>query len=431
MTQLESALKGVVTPEMRHISETESVSVEDLLRSVAAGKTVILKNKVHDVKPLGVGSGLRTKVNSNIGTSPERMNVREELAKLEVSVRYGADTVMDLSLGAVLNDVRRSILAESSVPIGTVPIYQAGFEIAQAKRTIPEMNIDDFLKVLVEQAKEGVDFFTIHAGVTQKAWEYVKSGDRILDVVSRGGSMLCVWMETNGEENPLYTHYDRILEIAREYDVTLSLGDGMRPGATADASDRAQVEELVTLGDLARRAREAGVQAMIEGPGHVPLDQVEANIRMEKELCDGAPFYILGPLVTDIAAGYDHIAGAIGGALAASVGADFLCYLTPAEHLGLPTADDVREGLIASRIAAHAADMVKYGRKFRERDDAMSRARKRLDWDAMIELALDPEKAKRVRSEAGAEGKDYCSMCGEFCSVKALNELSDYEKVIL
>lgn len=424
MTQLESARKGIVTPEMRHIAEKESVSIEELMENVAAGKVVVLKNRIHDVKPVGVGKGLSTKVNSNIGTSPERMKASEELEKLDVSIRYGADTVMDLSLGAILNDVRRQILAKSTVPIGTVPIYQVGYELSQAKRHMNDMKIDDFLKVLVCQAKEGVDFFTVHTGVTRKAWEYIRTGGRILDVVSRGGSMLCVWMEKNGAENPLYEHYDKILEIAREYDVTLSLGDGMRPGATADASDRAQIEELITLGDLARRAKDAGVQVMIEGPGHVPLDQVESNIRMEKDLCDEAPFYILGPLVTDIAAGYDHIAGAIGGALAASVGADFLCYLTPAEHLGLPTVDDVREGVIASRIAAHAADMVKLGRKARQIDDAMSRARKRLDWDEMIRLSIDPEKAKRVRSAAGATGKDYCSMCGEFCSVKALNELA-------
>lgn len=428
MTQLESARKGVVTPEMRHIAGVEGVSLEELLANVAAGRVTILKNNRHDVKPVGVGQGLSTKVNANIGTSPERMNVREELEKLAACEKSGADTVMDLSLGAILNDVRKAIVKESSIPIGTVPIYQMGFELAQSKRTMGDMTIDDYLKVLVEQAKEGIDFFTVHAGVTQKAWEYVKTGGRVLDVVSRGGSMLCVWMETHGEENPLYAHYDRILEIAREYDVTLSLGDGMRPGATADAGDRAQIEELVTLGDLARRAREAGVQVMIEGPGHVALDQVESNIRIEKELCDGAPFYILGPLVTDIAAGYDHIAGAIGGALAASVGADFLCYLTPAEHLGLPTVDDVREGVIASRIAAHAADMVKLGRKVRERDDRMSEARKRLDWDEMIRLALDPDKARRVRDEAGAAGKDYCSMCGEFCSVKALNDLAGLKK---
>ena len=423
MTQIEAAKKGTITPEIKSVAEKEGIDVNGLLESVANGEAVILKNNIHDVAPVGVGKDLLTKVNANIGTSPDRMDIELELAKLAISEKYGADTVMDLSLGAILNKVRTRILETAKIPLGTVPIYQVGFEISKKKKKIAEMTIDEYLAVIETQAKEGVDFMTVHAGLTRKAWEYVQTGGRILDVVSRGGSMLCVWMEVNHAENPLYTYYDRILEIAYKYDVTLSLGDGMRPGATADASDRAQIEELITLGELGRRAHEANVQVMIEGPGHVPLDQVETNIRLQKTLCDNAPFYILGPLVTDIAPGYDHIAGAIGGAIAGAAGADFLCYLTPAEHLCLPDLSDVREGVIASKIAAHAADMVKYGRRVRVLDDAMSRARKKLDWDEMYRLALDPDNARDRRESSGVADKDYCSMCGEYCAVKTLNEI--------
>jgi phosphomethylpyrimidine synthase len=426
MTQLEYAKKGIFTSEMEYIASKEGIDKSGLIENIANGYTVILKNNAHDIRPAGVGRGLSTKVNSNIGTSPERMSIQAEIDKLRISEKYGADTVMDLSLGAILNQVRKKILEISTVPVGTVPIYQVGFEISRDKRNIEEMTIDDFLRVLEMQGAEGVDFVTIHSGVTMKSWEYIKHGDRILDVVSRGGSMLCLWMEHNNEENPLYTHFDRILDICYKYDMTISLGDGMRPGATADAGDRAQVQELITLGELASRAQEANVQVMIEGPGHVPLDQVETQIKMEKDICKGAPFYILGPLVTDIAPGYDHIAGAIGGALAASVGADFLCYLTPAEHLRLPEIDDVREGVIASRIAAHAADMVKYPERFRKFDNEMSRARKRLDWETMYSLSIDPELAIKKRKESGIADKDYCSMCGEFCSVKNLSEIKKH-----
>jgi phosphomethylpyrimidine synthase len=423
MTQIESAKKGILTPEMKTVAEKEGIPIEKLLKNIISGKAVILKNRVHPIQPVGIGKGLSTKVNANIGTSPEKMNLEEELEKLSVCEKYGADTVMDLSLGAILNKVRQEILKKSNIPIGTVPLYQVGFELSRKKKHITEMTIEDYLTVLEQQGKEGVDFVTIHSGVTLKAWSWIKQKKRILDVVSRGGSLLCLWMENNQQENPLYTHFDKILEIAHEYDITLSLGDGMRPGATADASDRAQIEELITLGELGRRARDANVQVMIEGPGHVPLDQIESNIQMEKRLCDGAPFYILGPLVTDIAAGYDHIAGAIGGALAASVGADFLCYVTPAEHLCLPGPEDVKQGIIASKIAAHAADMVKYGKRSRKIDNEMSLARKNLDWEKMIALSIDPINAGKRREESGVGNKEYCSMCGEFCSVKALREL--------
>lgn len=426
MTQIEYAKKGVVTQEMKTISSQEDIAEGELLELIANGKAVILKNKLHNIEPVGVGKNLRTKINANIGSSPEHMNLKEELEKLEVAEKYGADTVMDLSIGGILNEVRKNILKKSRVPVGTVPIYQTGFEVSRAKKKINEMTLEDFLKVLKQQGEEGVDFVTIHAGVTQKAWGYIKEGKRILDVVSRGGSMLCLWMEQNRTENFLYTGFDKILEIAYEFDMVISLGDGMRPGATADASDRAQIEELITLGELARRARESNVQVIIEGPGHVSLDQIAANIEMEKRLCDGAPFYILGPLVTDIASGYDHIAGAIGGAIAASHGADFLCYVTPAEHLCLPSIEDVKQGVMASKIAAHAADMVKYGAKHRRLDNEMSRARKNLDWDVMYKLSVDPENAKRKREASGAKGRDFCTMCGEFCSVKTLNEIGKW-----
>jgi len=426
MTQIEYAKKGIVTPEIKEISQKEDISESELLGLVAEGKVVILKNKLHNIKPVGIGKNLRTKINANIGSSPEHMNLKEEIEKLEVAERAGADTVMDLSIGAILNEVRKNVVKKASIPVGTVPIYQVGFEISRAKRKINEMTLEDFLKVLRQQGEEGVDFVTVHAGVTRKAWEYVKEGKRILDVVSRGGSMLCVWMEYNKRENFLYTGFDRILEVAYEFDMVISLGDGMRPGATADASDRAQIEELITLGELAKKANDANVQVIIEGPGHVSLDQIPANIEMEKRLCNGAPFYILGPLVTDIAAGYDHIAGAIGGALAASYGADFLCYVTPAEHLSLPTVEDVHQGVVASKIAAHAADMVKYGQKYRKIDDDMSRARKKLDWESMYSLSLDPENARRKREKSGIKKSNFCTMCGEFCSVKTLNEIGKW-----
>ena len=423
MTQIEAARNGVVTDELKYVASEENINIDELKEKVAQGTVVILKNIRHQINAIGVGKGLRTKVNANIGTSPDHMILEDELVKLEVAEKYGADTVMDLSLGTILNKVRQEIIKKTRLPIGTVPLYQVGFNLSRDKRHVEDMEIDDYLKVIEQQGEEGVDFITVHAGLTKRAWEYIKTGNRIMDIVSRGGSMLAIWMEKNNAENPLYTYFDRILKIAYKYDMTLSLGDGMRPGATADAGDRAQIEELIVLGELARRAREANVQVMIEGPGHVALDQVETQIKIQKTLCDGAPFYILGPLVTDIAAGYDHIAGAIGGALAAAAGADFLCYLTPAEHLSLPDPDDVREGVIASKIAAHAADMVKYGDRARKRDNQMSRARKALDWENMYDLALDEDKAREKRQKSGISDKSYCSMCGEFCAVKNLNEI--------
>jgi phosphomethylpyrimidine synthase len=423
MTQRQRALRGEITPEIEQVARDEGLQPAKVLDLVKAGKVVILKNALHDVRPVGVGEGLRTKVNANIGSSPYHMVVEEEIEKLRVAVEAGADAVMDLSLGQFLNRIRREILKRSPVPVGTVPIYQVGFELSRKQKRIEEMTLGDFLRVMEKQAREGVDFMTVHAGTTRRAWELMKSGGRVLNVVSRGGSMLVAWMEANGKENPLYEGFEEILDIAEEYDITLSLGDGMRPGAIADAGDKPQIEELITLAELGARCLERGVQVMIEGPGHVPLAQIETNIRIQKSLTRGLPFYILGPLPTDVAPGYDHIAGAVGGALAGAAGADFLCYLTPAEHLRLPTPQDVREGVIVARIAAHIADLAKGIPSAWEHDRAMSEARARLDWDAMFRLAIDPDKARRYREESEAAGEDFCTMCGEFCAVKALKNI--------
>lgn len=423
MTQRQKALAGQITPEMKQVAKDERLRPGRILDLVKAGRVVILKNAGHDVRPVGVGEGLRTKVNANIGSSPYHMVVEEEIEKLRVAVDAGADTVMDLSLGQFLNRIRKEIIKHSPVPVGTVPIYQVGFELSRKQKRVEDMTLSDFLRVMDKQAKEGVDFMTVHAGTTKRAWELMKKGGRVLNVVSRGGSMLVAWMEAHGKENPLYEGFDEILDVAEEYDVTLSLGDGMRPGAIADAGDRPQIEELITLAELGARCLERGVQVMIEGPGHVPLAQIETNIRIQKSLTRGLPFYILGPLPTDIAPGYDHIAGAIGGAIAGAAGADFLCYLTPAEHLRLPTPDDVREGVIITRIAAHVADLARGNRMAWEQDKAMSKARANLDWEAMFRLAIDPEKAQKYREESEASGQDFCTMCGEFCAVKALKRI--------
>jgi len=363
-----------------------------------------------------VGAGLATKVNANIGTSSDYGDAETELEKLRVALEAGADAVMDLSTGGDITAIRRAIIAASPRPIGTVPVYQAGVAAIEAHGAIVRMSVDDIFDAIEAHAREGVDFVTVHCGVTQGAIERLKQQGRVTDIVSRGGAFMVGWMLHNDRENPLYEEYDRLLAIAREYDVTLSLGDGMRPGSLADATDRTQVEELITLGELVERARAAGVQVMVEGPGHIPLDQIEMNIRLQKSLCKDAPFYVLGPLVTDIAAGYDHITSAIGGALAAMAGADFLCYVTPSEHLAIPDADDVREGVMASRIAAHAADIVKGIPGAAERDRKMSEARKRLDWEEQARLALDPEKVGRVHRQRATAGAA-CSMCGQFCAM--------------
>ncbi len=422
MTQIERARRGTPTPQLKRVAKAEGMAADDLLALVARGQVVIPWNPRHaSASPAGIGHGLRTKVNVNLGTSRDFPSLADELRKVRVALEYGADALMDLSTGGDIRRIRRAILARTPIPLGTVPIYQAAVNAIARRRSIVDMPADDLFASVESQAEEGVDFMTVHAGLTLKAVDRLKKQGRVADVVSRGGAFHLAWMLHNERENPFYEDFDRLLAIARRRDITLSLGDGLRPGSIMDATDRPQIEELLTLGELVRRAWQAGVQVMVEGPGHVPLDQIEMNMKLQKRVCEGAPFYVLGPLVTDIAPGYDHIVGAIGGALAAAAGADFLCYVTPAEHLGLPTLDDVREGLIASRIAAHAADIVKGVPGARERDLALSRARKRLDWEAQKALALDPRKFDAVRRRRKTRTQA-CSMCGEFCAMRIVSE---------
>jgi len=422
MTQLELAKEGIISSPMKLVAQQEGVDAEFIRQGVAKGTIVIPANINHtNLVPCGIGQGLKTKVNANIGTSSDFGNIDTELEKLRVAIDYGADTVMDLSTGGDISAIRRTIIASSSVPIGTVPIYQVGIEAIDKRSAIVKMTIDDLFAGIEEHARDGVDFITVHCGVTQSAIAKLKQQGRVTDVVSRGGAFLIGWMLHHERENPLYEYYDRLLELAREFDVTLSLGDGMRPGSLADATDRAQVEELLVIGELVQRAQQAGVQAMVEGPGHLPLNQIEANVQLEKAICKGAPFYVLGPLVTDIAAGYDHITGAIGGAIAAAAGTDFLCYVTPAEHLSLPDPEDVKQGVIASLIAAHAGDIVKGVNGAEDWDRRMSMARKKLDWKEQARLSLDPELSRQVHSKHASAGVA-CSMCGEFCAMELMEK---------
>ena len=417
MTQLELARDGIISPQMELVAQREGVEAEFIRQGVALGTIVIPANTRHiNLVPCGIGQGLKTKVNANFGTSSDFGSIDTELEKLRVAIDSGADTVMDLSTGGDISAIRRAIIASSSLPVGTVPIYQAGIEAIARHDAIVKMTVDELFAVIEEHARDGVDFITVHCGVTRSAIARLKQQGRIADVVSRGGAFLIGWILYNERENPLYEYYDRLLEIAKEFDVTLSLGDGMRPGSLADATDRAQIEELLTLGELVNRAQQAGVQVMVEGPGHLPLNQIETNVHLQKAICKGAPFYVLGPLVTDVAAGYDHITGAIGGAIAAAAGTDFLCYVTPAEHLSLPDPEDVKLGVIASRIAAHAADIVKGVKGAQEWDRRMSVARKRLDWEEQARLSFDPERSRQVHSKHTSAGST-CSMCGEFCAM--------------
>ncbi|MDA8169094.1 MAG: phosphomethylpyrimidine synthase ThiC [Nitrospiraceae bacterium] len=419
-TRIELAKSGIVTDEARQVARAEGVSPEKVSGDIAKGLTVIARNKNHDTVPLGIGSGLRTKINANIGTSRDRDSLDDEKAKLDVLLKYGCDAIMDLSTGGKIRELRSLILGNYPFCFGTVPIYEAAVESVEKYGRIAKMTADDLFAVIRRHGEEGVDFITAHAGITLKAIERLKQEGRVLDVVSRGGSFLFEWMIYNGRENPLYEQYDRLLGIAREFDMTLSLGDAMRPGCIEDATDRAQIEELLVLGELRDRALDAGVQVIIEGPGHVPLPQVELNIRMQKEICKGAPFYVLGPLVTDIGVGYDHIVGAIGGAIAGAAGADFLCYLTPSEHIRLPNVEDVKEGLVASKIAAHAADLAKGIAPALEKDRKMARMRKALDWEGMISMSLDPDKVRAYRQAIPPSEKEVCSMCGEFCAIRTV-----------
>ena len=420
MTRIELSKKGVITDEMKEVAFAEGMSPERLASDIAAGVTVITRNVLHDIKPLGIGKGLSTKINANIGTSKDKVSFDGEIEKLDVLVKYGADAVMDLSTGGPIRDMRRILTAKSPIAVGTVPIYEAAVRAVESHGRMSKMTPDDIFKVIENHAEEGVDFVTVHCGVNRRAIERLKDEGRILDIVSRGGSFLLEWMIYNDRENPLFEYFDRLLEIVKKNDVTLSLGDGLRPGCIEDATDRSQIEELLTIGELRDRALEAGVQAIIEGPGHVPLNQIELNIKLEKEICKGAPFYVLGPLVTDIAMGYDHIAAAIGGAIAGAAGADFLCYVTPAEHIRLPDIEDVKEGVIASKIAAHAADIAKGVPGAIERDRKMALCRKNLDWKGQIELSFNPDKVRKWRSEAPPSEQDVCSMCGEFCAIRTV-----------
>ncbi len=419
MTLMKSA-RTSQTPEIEEVAKKEGIDPDRLRKLVSKGKVVIPQNPKHSPKPVGIGESLIIKVNANLGSSPDHVDINEELEKAKVSVEYGSDTIMDLSTGGDIDLIRRRILKEINVPLGTVPIYQAGL-LAAKKGSLVDMTEDDMFNGIEKHAKDGVDFMTVHCGVTMEGARLIRDSGRKVGVVSRGGSWLVSWILHNGMENPLYSNFDYLLEMAKEYEFTISLGDGLRPGCIADATDAPQLQELIVLGELVKRARKADVQTMVEGPGHVPLNQIEANVRIEKTVCDGAPFYVLGPLPTDIAAGFDHLAGAIGGALAGYYGADFLCYITPAEHISLPTIDDVKQGVIGTKIAAHVADLAR-GKDW-ERDLKMAEARKSLDWDEMFKYVFDPKMAKEKRKKSKPKLEDTCSMCGDVCAIRLANEL--------
>lgn len=428
-TQMQLARQGIITEAMKTVAQQEGVSEEFIRQGVAAGTIAICCNINHkNLIPRGVGQGLKVKVNANIGTSSRFPDIAPELKKLQAAVDAGADAVMDLSTGNNITASRRAIIEASTVMVGTVPIYQATVETIKKRGAVVEMTKEDLFDVIRMQAADGADFMTIHCGITQSVLKALTEEGRIMDVVSRGGSFITGWMLHNGKENPLYEYYDEILDICAEYDVTISLGDGLRPGCLADATDRAQIQELLNLGELTQRAWDKGVQVMVEGPGHMPYNQIAANMQLQKRICHGAPFYVLGPLVTDVAPGYDHITSAIGGTLAAVSGADFLCYVTPAEHLGLPDLNDVREGVIAARIAAHAADLAKGNKQAWDWDNAMAKARKELDWPEQLRLALDPVKATEYRQKKNKSDDEACSMCGDYCAVKIVGQYLEEHK---
>jgi phosphomethylpyrimidine synthase len=432
MTQLEAARGGTITPVMRRVAERERRSPEEIRDAVAAGRVVIPANRRHlpaelggedrgRLDPIGIGRPLTTKINANLGTSPDHSCKEEEEIKMNLAVRYGADAVMDLSTGGDLDEIRTHLIAQATVPLGTVPIYEM-----ICGREIEALTYDDILAVIEKQARQGVDFFTIHAGILRE--HLPLAAGRTAGIVSRGGSLLAAWMDHHGKQNPMYDLFDELCDIMRAHDVSFSLGDGLRPGCLADATDEAQLAELRTIGELVTRAQAKGCQVIVEGPGHVPYDQIERNMRLEEEICHGAPFYVLGPVVTDIAPGYDHITSAIGATAAAFHGAAFLCYVTPAEHLGLPGPEDVREGVVAHRIAAHAADVARGLPGARDPDDAISRARVAFDWEAQMNLALDATRARQIRKDAGAD-EDFCSMCGrEWCAVRRSREVLEKQR---
>jgi phosphomethylpyrimidine synthase len=420
---MKAAKKGQITKEMRAVAKDENELPKKICQRIAKGTIIITRNiQRENVHPIGIGEGLRTKINTNIGTSSDVCDLNLEIEKAKIAVKYGTDTIMDLSVSGNLDETRRMILKAVNVPLGTVPIYQAAVKAAKKRGAIIHMTEDDIFNTIEKHAKDGVDFMTVHCGVTKQIVKQSVKHPRLMGIVSRGGTFLTAWILHHKKENPLYANYDYLLEIATKYDFALSLGDGLRPGCIFDSTDWPQIQELLTIGELVERARAANVQAMVEGPGHLPLNHIESNVQLEKSICKGAPFYVLGPVVTEIAPGYDHIVGAIGGAIAGLAGADFLCYLTPSEHLGLPTLEDVKEGVIATKIAAHAVDIVKLGSKAAARDLAMAKARANLNWKKQFENALDPEKAVTIRSRVKLKRPETCSMCSEYCALKVLKE---------
>ena len=426
-TQMEAAKQGIITKEMEIVAKKEYMEPEKLRELVASGQVVIPCNVRHtSISPEGIGGGLRTKINVNLGISGDCRDYTQEFEKVKIALKYGAEAIMDLSNYGKTNTFRQQLIDMSPAMIGTVPMYDA---IGYLEKDLLEISAKDFLKVVEAHAKEGVDFMTIHAGINRRSVEAFKRQKRKMNIVSRGGSLLFAWMEMTGNENPFYEYYDEVLEILREYDVTISLGDALRPGCIDDSSDAGQISELIELGNLTKRAWEKDVQVMVEGPGHMAMNEIAANMQMEKRLCHGAPFYVLGPLVTDIFPGYDHITSAIGGAIAAANGADFLCYVTPAEHLRLPDANDVKEGVIASRIAAHAADIAKGVPHARDLDNQMAEARHKVDWDAMFDIAVDRDKAQAYFESTPPADRHTCSMCGKMCAVRTTNMILEGKKV--
>lgn len=418
MTQLKMAKDGIISEEMKTVAKDEQVDVEWLREEIAQGRITIPKNINHNFHPMGIGNKLRTKINANIGTSPDHYDLNEELEKLKIAVAYGSDSVMDLSTGGNLSAIRKAILKQSPVMVGTVPIYQVAAELLDNDKEISDMSVDGLFDSIEKQCVEGVDYITVHCGVTRKVVNTLKKNPRLLGMVSRGGSLLMKWMRINKAENPLYEYFDRLLVIAEKYDVTLSLGDGLRPGCLADASDAAQFEELIVLGELQKRAVERDVQVIIEGPGHIPLNEVESNMRLQKSICNNAPFYVLGPITTDIAPGYDHITSAIGGAIAAYNGADFLCYVTPSEHLCLPNKEDVHEGVIAAKIAARSADIALGIPGVKKLDNKMAEYRRDFNWEGQYKISLDPILARKRRKSSEDFSEDVCTMCGKLCAIK-------------
>lgn len=415
---MEQARKGHITPEMQEVARIEDIDIQKIIRGLSEGRIVIPRNVNRASTPCAVGEGLITKINANVGSSSEMEDIDLEVEKALVAVQYGVHAVMDLSTGPGIKEIRKAILKSIDVPIGTVPIYEAAVAARSRDDTVIDMTEDDMFRAVENQAKDGVDFMTLHCGITKDTVDKLIRAKRVMGVVSRGGAFLASWIKHNDQENPLYKNYEYLLEIAYEYDITLSLGDGLRPGCLSDATDIPQIQELITLGDLVQKARDVDVQCMVEGPGHVPLDQIAANMKIQKTICKGAPFYVLGPIVTDMAPGYDHITSAIGGAIAASSGADFLCYVTPAEHLTIPGIEDVKEGVIASKIAAQAADVSLGLKSAWENEKKMSHARRNFDWEKQFELAFDSEKPKKFRKECSIEEEDMCAMCGEYCALR-------------